>query len=271
MRLIITRPIAQAQPWVRALQQQGVPAAALPLMAIAPLADTSPLQRAWAGLSAQALVMFVSANAVQQFFAAQPKASLWPRHTLAASTGPGTTAALVAAGVPAAQVVAPAADAPRLDSEALWAQLAGQPWTGRRVLVVRGEAGRDWLAEQFGGAGAQVAFLAAYQRVQPVLNAAEQALLSAARAQPAEHLWWFTSGEALQHLQALVPGADWSLARAWASHPRIQQAVLSAGFGRALLVPATVEAACGAWAAETAAALGTGQAIDGPAYNLPPT
>ncbi len=282
MPLIVTRPDAQAGPWVRQLQQRGVPAAALPLIAIAPLADTAPLQQAWAGLVQQALVMFVSANAVQQFFAARPLGAAWPAHTQAASTGPGTTAALLAAGVPAAQVVAPADDAPRLDSEALWAQLAAQAWAGRPVLVVRGEDGRDWLAEQFSAAGAQVAFLAAYRRVPPSFSSAETALLQAALLRPADHVWWFTSSEALRHLQALAPGAAWASARAWASHPRIQQAVQAAGFGQVALVPATLDAAAQQWAEDgvkggaggsgmQSGGAGGGERVAGAAYNLPPT
>lgn len=267
MPLIVTRPDAQAGPWVQQLQQLGVPAAALPLIAIAPLADTAPLHQAWAGLAQQALVMFVSANAVQQFFAGRPAGAAWPAHTLAASTGPGTTAALLAAGVPAAQVVAPAADALRLDSEALWAQLAAHPWGGRPVLVVRGEDGRDWLAEQFSAAGAQVAFLAAYRRVSPTLHAAERALLQAALARPAAHVWWFTSSEALRHLLALAPGASWAAARAWASHPRIQQAVQAAGFGQVALVPATLDAAGRQWAVDNAGP----ECLAGAAYNRAPT
>lgn len=255
MPLLITRPEAQALPWVQRLQAQGVPALALPLIAIAPLADRVPLHQAWQRLPGTALLMFVSANAVAQFFAARPAGQPWPSETRAASTGPGTTAALLAAGVPLAQVVAPADDAPRLDSEALWARLATESWAGRRVLVVRGEDGRDWLAEQFAAAGADVAFLAAYRRAVPVLSAEEQAHLAAAVASPDTHVWWFTSSEAVHHLQSLAPGLPWAAASAWASHPRIAQAAQAAGFGRVQAVPATLAAACSAWAA----------------YNLQPT
>jgi uroporphyrinogen-III synthase len=42
----------------------------------------------------------------------------------------------------------------------------------------------------------------------------------------------FSSSEAVGHLQALAPCADWSASRALASHPRIVQAAQALGFGR---------------------------------------
>ena len=230
MRLIVTRPLAQAQGWVGSLRALGLDAQALPLIDIGALADPAPLHAAWQGLSGLSMVVFVSANAVQQFFAARPPGAHWPAGLAAGSTGPGTTAALHAAGV--AQVEAPAADAPQFDSETLWTGLASRPWAGRRVLVVRGEEGRDWLAEQLRASGAEVAFVAAYSRRRPVLDEPALELLAAAVAAPAQHLWIFSSSEAVANLKALAPHADWSAARAVASHPRIADAARQAGFGQ---------------------------------------
>ncbi len=249
MRLIVTRPRAQAAAWVRELQALGQQVSALPLIDIAPLDDPAPLQRAWQQLDAYALVVFVSANAVLHFFAAAPAGSGWPAGVLAGSTGPGTSAALRAAGVADAALVEPAADAPAFDSEALWAQVCGRQWAGRRVLVVRGEDGRDWLAETLRRRGAAVDFVAAYRRRPPLCSADETALLQAALAAPAAHLWLFSSSEAVANLRALAPAADWSRSAALASHPRIAQAARAAGFGRVDLTapaPAAVVALLGA-------------------------
>ncbi len=232
LRVIVTRPQDQAAGWVDALRALGVDAVALPLIGIGPPADAAPVHAAWRALADQALVVFVSPNAVQRFFAERPPGLNWPAGTLAGSTGPGTSAALRAAGLGEAQIVEPAADAPSFDSEALWARLRQRDWQGRRVLVVRGEDGRDWLASTLGERGAQVGFVAAYRRVTPVLDASTQALLAAAQARPEAHLWVFSSSEAVRHLQALAPGAHWHAARAAASHPRIAEAARAAGFGR---------------------------------------
>ena len=240
MRLIVTRPAAQAQSWVQALQAQGLDAVALPLIKIAPVADLHVLTEAWAALAQQALVFFVSANAVEYFFAQRPAGGSWPAATLAAAPGPGTAAALRAQGLPESTIAAPAPDAPNFDSETLWAQLRARDWQGRSVLIVRGEQGRDWLGEQLLAAGAHTACLAAYRRQPPTPDAAGRRLLAAAQHDPAGHLWLFSSSEAIRHLQAQwqVPAG----ARALASHPRIAAAARSAGFDAVGEILPTLEA-----------------------------
>ena len=230
MRLIVTRPAAQAQAWVQALQALKVDAHALPLLGIEPVADIALLQSDWRDLASLALVMFVSANAVQHFFAARPEGLAWPPNLIAASTGPGTTAALREAG--AVLIEQPAPEEAQFDSEALWRQLRVKNWMGRRVLIVRGEEGRSWLADTLHAAGAQVTLRVAYRRVAPHPNAAEQALMQAALARPAEHRWFFSSSEAVGQLQRLAPQADWGRSAALASHPRIAQAAMDIGFGQ---------------------------------------
>ena len=230
MRLIVTRPAAQALVWVQALQELGVDACALPLLGIEAVDDMAPLQADWQRLDHLALVMFVSANAVQHFFAARPPGAPWPAQVLAASTGPGTSAALRAAGVPHIEQPAPAEG--QFDSEALWRQLRNRPWTGRRVLIVRGEEGRSWLADTLRAAGAQVATRVAYRRVAPHLGGAEQALLQAALQHPADHRWLFSSSEAVGQLRSLAAQAQWGTSAALASHPRIAQAAKDIGFGQ---------------------------------------
>jgi uroporphyrinogen-III synthase len=175
---------------------------------------------------------------VQHFFASAPAGSAWPAGLRAACTGPGTAGALRAAGVPASCVVQPPPDAASFDSEALWTLLAGEAWAGRRVLVVRGEEGRNWLADTLRAQGAEVDFVVAYRRHLPVPDAAGQALLAEALAAPAQHLWVFSSSEAVGHLHTLAPQADWSQAHALASHPRIAHAAQGLGFGEVRLLAA---------------------------------
>jgi uroporphyrinogen-III synthase len=231
MKLIVTRPAAQAAGWVQRLSALGLHAQALPLIGVAALDDPQPVRAAWGTLENKALVVFVSPNAVQHFFALAPRLAAWPAGVVAGSTGPGTSAALREAGVPAALLAEPAADAVSFDSEALWARLRERDWQGRRALVVRGEEGRDWLAQTLREQGAEVEFVAAYRRVPPTLDATGARLLADALSKPEQHLWLFSSSEALGHLHTLAPQADWSTSRALASHPRIVQTAREAGFG----------------------------------------
>ncbi len=245
--VLVTRPQPQADEWVAALQALGLRAQALPLLGIAAPADLGPVHAAWRHLGQQAVVMFVSPSAVQQFFAVCPVGLAWPPRLIAAGTGPGTRQALLTAGVPAGLVLTPPDSAATFDSEALWAVLRPRlNWTGLDVLVVRGEGGRDWLADTLRQHGALVHFVEAYRRTAPVLDAAAQRLLQQALALPDDYCWLFSSSEAVGHLPTLAPGADWRPAVALASHPRIAQTAERLGFGRVQQVapaPGSVAAA----------------------------
>ena len=243
MRLIITRPAAQSASWLSRLRAAGVDASALPLIEIAPAPDEQAVKRAWQSLPEMAFVMFVSANAVEHFLAARPPGALWPRTLQAGSPGPGTARALLDAGLGASQLVTPDEAAGRFDSEALWGLIGQRDWAGTQVLVVRGEAGREWLAQRWREAGAQVHFLAAYQRLSPAPDAEGGRLLAQARQYPAEHAWHFSSAEAIECLQALVPGASWQAATALVTHERIEAPARRAGFGCVILVGAGVDEA----------------------------
>lgn len=237
--LLVTRPQPQADDWVRQLQALGMPARALPLLAIGDAPDAAAVQAAWASLPGLALAMFVSPSAVERFFAQRPRlapgAAPWPEGVWAGSTGPGTARALVLAGVPATAVVSPPEAGGQFDSEALWRGLRPRRcWQGAAALIVRAEGGRDWLAETLRAEGATVRFVEAYRRAAPVLDAAGQATLAAALRAPEAHAWLFSSSEAIGHLPLLAPGADWARAVALATHPRIAAAAGALGFGQVL-------------------------------------
>lgn len=241
--LLVTRPQPQADEWVAQLVQHGLDAVALPLLAIAPASDEAAVQRAWQSLPALALVMFVSPNAVQRFFALRPPGQPWPAGLLAGGTGPGSRRALVDAGVPEFLIRTPGAHDPGyagpFDSEALWQLLAGQNWAGQQALIVRGEGGRDWLAQALRQQGAQVHFVEAYRRTGAVPQGPALAALQAALQAPGQHLWLFSSSEAVGHLRGLVTGQPWRVHQALATHARIAQAARALGFGRVSLAEAT--------------------------------
>jgi len=266
-RLIVTRPEPDAGLWVGQLAQAGIDATALPLIEIAAVDGSNnngtgaPAPRqGWQALEGYDACMFVSGHAVTHFFNKKPGfpqvgpaqsaidcialcslANVAPQLRFMAP-GPGTVAALRTAGVPAAQIDAPALDAAQFDSEALWQVIGRRDWQGRKVLVVRGQGGegegakdagtgRDWLARQWRQAGAQVDFLSVYQRRAPVPTPAQVELARTAAADGS--VWLFSSSEAVANLAGLpgLQGLDWGRARAIATHPRIVQAVRAAGWG----------------------------------------
>jgi uroporphyrinogen-III synthase len=246
MQLLVTRPQPQADAWVRELRAHGVPAHALPLLQIETAAEPAAYD-AWRALERYALVMFVSPNAVQSFLALRPAAHAWPANTLAGSTGPGTTQALSEAGVPVPQIVEPPREPARFDSEALWQGLRERSWAQARVLVVRGDGGREWLGEQLRAAGAQVEFVRAYRRVLPQWSAEQRALAERALAAPQHTVWLLSSSQATAPLRQLLPHAPWPAAQAWATHERIAQAARELGFGVVHTVAPTQQAVLDAW------------------------
>ena len=254
--MVVTRPEREARAWADSLQSRGVLCDTLPLIEIAALPDASPLMRHWQTVSKHLAVMFVSANAVRFFMAARP-AGLALASCRAWSTGPGTHAALLAAGWPAESIDSPPDTATQFDSEALWALVAKQTQGAvdvaaanaspqPTVLIVRGAdtqgqlAGRDWLALQLEGVGVQVLQIVAYVRRAPVLTTQQKALSQQAMQ---DGSWWlFSSSEAAQHLLQVCPDLPIGQACAIATHPRIAQRLLAAGWGRVEIVPATLQA-----------------------------
>lgn len=235
MRVLVTRPENEATRWIEELRGQGFDAQALPLISISGPPDPESISAAWRQLPNYRAVMFVSGNAVRQFFSIAPARVHWPAGVRAWATGGGTRQALVDAGVDWHSIDSPPADAPQFDSETLWQQVAGQVMPADRVLIVRGRDaggtgnGREWLADQLSAVGARVDTVVAYLRKVPKLN--PEQLLIARSAATDGSAWLFSSSQAISHLRAILAQHDWSHARAVATHPRIAHAARRAGFG----------------------------------------
>jgi uroporphyrinogen-III synthase len=236
----------------------------LPCLSIHPAHDLHALRAAWAQLGQWNAIMFVSANAIDAFFAQRPADMQWPQDPHAPRAwvpGPASAKALEAAAVPVHLIDAPAAQAEQFDSESLWEQVRSQVGSGFQLLVVRGGRasqgppaspaassglsvgiGREWLAEQVESAGGSVGWLLAYVRGAPQWKDADYA--QAASARDGGAIWLFSSSECVAHLQALTHSAPaawrdsaasaqscWSGSVALATHPRIAKAARAAGFG----------------------------------------
>jgi len=224
---------------VAALERHGLRTHQFPLLDIAPTPNLDDLRAALGDPSRYVLVVFVSPNAVQQAFAAMPEGFRWPQEVPVAVVGPASALALAQHGVapPAHRVIQPDthADDARQDSEALYARLDVPSLSGREVLIVRGNGGREWLADQLREAGASVRTVEAYRRSVPVPDAA--AWLALRAVLPARHAWTLTSSEAVRNLDELARAnlspADLDTlhgAPCFASHARIVEQAKSLGF-----------------------------------------
>ena len=237
--VVVTRPRAQAPMLVTALERHGLRTHQFPLLDIAPTPNLDDLRAALGDPSRYALVVFVSPNAVQQAFAAMPEGFRWPQEVPVAVVGPASAQALATHGVapPAHRVIRPDthADDARQDSEALYARLDVPSLSGREVLIVRGNGGREWLADQLREAGVSVRTVEAYRRSVPVPDAAAWAALRDVLA--ARHAWTLTSSEAVRNLDDLAranltPAEVNTLhgAPCFAPHARIVEQAESLGF-----------------------------------------
>ena len=263
LRAIVTRPGQEADAWAAQIKRNGIEAVALPMIEIVAVPDRSQLAQAWKDLGAYGALMFVSSNAASHFFAARPTeiASPWVSGNKAPRawvTGPGSRAALLAQGVPAKHIDMPAPTAQSLDSEALWLQVEAQIGAGTRILIVRGDKaseaadapapgspsgqGRDWLAVQLQGRGAQVDYVVAYARRPPQWTADQRALVM--QSLQGQDVWVWSSAEALGNLLSAFPGQTWAGAKAVATHTRIAQAARLAGFGKVALAKPGLAALC---------------------------
>nr|CCA82565.1 probable bifunctional: uroporphyrin-III c-methyltransferase and uroporphyrinogen-III synthase transmembrane protein [blood disease bacterium R229] len=204
--VVVTRPRTQAPMLVAALERHGLRTLQFPLLDIAPTPNLDDLRAALADPSRYALVVFVSPNAVQQAFSAMPEGFRWPQDVPVAVVGPASAQALAAHGVepPTYRVIRPDshADEARQDSEALYARLDLAPLSGREMLIVRGNGGREWLAARLGVAGVAVRTVEAYRRSVPVPDAVTGAALREVLA--SRHAWTLTSSEAVRNLDSLA-------------------------------------------------------------------
>ncbi|MES2077232.1 MAG: uroporphyrinogen-III synthase [Pseudomonadota bacterium] len=202
--VVITRPLAQARPLAERVRALGRPVELLPLLEIAALADSGALRAALAGLADYAMVAFVSPNAIDAAFA---HITRWPAGVKLAVLGEGSRTALAAHGVTPAEVdIVSPADASKSDSEHLLQTLDLEALRGRRVLIVRGDSGRELMADGLRAAGAVVDVVPAYRRSVPPLTAPLRATLCRLLAQAND--WVITSSEALRGLLALLQEMD---------------------------------------------------------------
>ena len=198
--VVITRPRAQADALAQQVAALGREVVVLPLLDIFPLPDQSTLIATLSDLSRYAMVAFVSPNAIDAAFA---HIDQWPRQVTLAVLGEGSRAALARHGLDDSNttIVSPR-DPARSDSENLLQTLDLGRLAGREVLIVRGESGRELMAEGLRAAGAIVTTVAAYRRSVPPLTPALRAQLTVLLGRSND--WIITSSEALRGLVALV-------------------------------------------------------------------
>jgi uroporphyrinogen-III synthase len=188
LNIAITRPREQAAGLVQRVTQLGGRPLLFPLLEIAPVNDDQALLQQMSRLPQTDLAIFISPNAVHYGMAAIRAAGELPASVKIAAVGQSSATALRELGV--ADVIVPAT---RFDSEGLLALAELQNVAGKRVMILRGDGGRELLGDTLRARGATVDYVCCYLRGKADADAA--ALLASA-----PDAITVTSSEALQHL-----------------------------------------------------------------------
>lgn len=198
LNVLVTRPEQQAQDLCDLIESAGGRCIRFPLLAVEPSAHSVKAVEMLAGLKRGAWAIFVSANAVafaKRAFGGPIKLAKGVR---VAAIGKATALALQQACVNVDLI-----PNGQFDSETLLASPEMHNISGRTCAILRGEGGRELLAETLQARGAIVLHAVVYRRVEPQANVSE---FVDGWKQKHIDVVTMTSGEALRNLVSKAGG-----------------------------------------------------------------
>jgi len=225
-RLLLTRPAEECAALAARLAEAGIYSSSLPLLAIEPLEETPALRATFLDLDRYGAVIVVSKPAARLGLALLDR--YWPQPPANQrwfSVGAATGEILADYGLD----VGWPTDGE--DSEALLAlpglaEVLATP--GARVLILRGEGGRELIADSLRGRGLAVDHVELYRRSLP--DHSPGSLLERIRTERLNGLQ-ISSGQGFEHLRQLA-AADWqALLRIplFVPSPRVAELARAAG------------------------------------------
>ena len=247
--IVITRPSGQARQLIEVLtnsiEQSGVAKrslpeiVSLPLLTIVPKTDEQLADRIATVLKDADLAIFVSPNAIECVMRLLERD--WQEFSQKiipiGVMGGSSKSALQNHGIGHEQSPTPILIPPnneQWDSEGLWQELQSLGWDfkGKKVLIFKGEGGREWLADTLEKAGATVEAISTYARVpldldNPAWHAIHEMDFS-------KSLWLLTSSEAVRYLGQVIKDQfpqGLETASAICPHHNIADAAEMIGFG----------------------------------------
>ena len=229
VNLLITRPVMPASRTAVRVAALGATPLIFPTLIIEPPADSAPLKAALAKIGDYYAALFVSPSAAEMALA--PMSSIpfkLPASLHVFAPGPGTAEELSRLGV--GRVEMPESS---FDSEGLLAlpSLQAAAIKGRRIVIFRGNDGRELLREELVKRGAFVDAITAYHRRAPATPATGLlALLRAGKVNAISAM----SSDAITNLVPLIPVLErekilFTIA-VFASHLRIALSARTLGF-----------------------------------------
>ena len=167
--VVVTRPAGQATHLAEALVAAGAAPVLFPVLQITPLADTQALVEQIIELDRYDLAIFISPNAVSMGLGEVLSRRPWPPGLRVATVGRSSEAALQAHDLAGQEqnILCPQG---RFDSEALLDLPELQDIQGQRIVIFRGDGGRELLADTLRQRHATVDYASCYTRKRPELS-----------------------------------------------------------------------------------------------------
>jgi uroporphyrinogen-III synthase len=163
-QILVTRPKHQADNLCELIAANGGQAIAFPTIEIQAVANPGDSLTSSKALSEYDFVVFVSRNAVKVAFDQFLSQVSLPEHIKIIAIGAGTAEALSEMNITAVIHAGKQAD-----SEALLQlpEMQKEEITGKKILIIRGVGGREYLADNLIGRGALVDYAEVYKRCLP--------------------------------------------------------------------------------------------------------
>ena len=229
VNLLITRPAMPASRTATRVAALGATPLVFPTLIIEPPADSAPLKAALGKIGEYYAALFVSPSAAEMALAPMSSAPFkLPASLHVFAPGPGTAEELSRLGVP--RVEMPESS---FDSEGLLALplLQAVAVKGKRIVIFRGNDGRELLREELVQRGAIVDAITAYHRRAPATPAT--GLLELLRGAKVNAISAMSS-DAITNLVPLIPASEREkilfAITVYASHARIVDSARALGF-----------------------------------------
>jgi len=196
LTVVNTRPAHQAKSLSDAILAAGGEVIDYPVIQITPPSDPGTLQSQLTQLASADIAIFISTNAVDAGLSALGGSQNWPEKVVIAAVGRTTANQLSTLGL-TVSLVAPEP----FNSEALLTLPELQNLSGKKVVIFRGEGGRELLAQTMRDRGAEVEYLECYRRELPE---SDPAILYQCWENKRVILIVVTSNEGLENLMKLM-------------------------------------------------------------------
>ena len=258
--IVVTRPNGQARQLIeilsKSIEHSGVAKrslpeiVSLPLLTIVPKADDALADHIATALKDADLVIFVSPNAIECVMRLLERD--WQEFSKKiipiGVMGGSSKLALQNHGIGQEKNPTPVLipkNNEQWDSEGLWQELQSLGWDfkNKKIIIFKGEGGREWLADTLAQAGATVEAISTYTRVP--LDLANPAWHVIREMDFSKSLWLLTSSEAVRYLGQVVKDQfpqGLESASALCSHQNIANTAEMIGFGEVFTTEAGDEA-----------------------------